>query len=205
MKNRGMQMHMKMELVRSLMLGLGIVLISLSVQAATVDFRDDGTFVAPSYSEGGVTVTGSGDVHLLNVNGLGIVGGAFDSVVDSGEWIKFSFDMPAENVSYWIASAGQTGGSTPGKRTIEAFGIGGISLGLFEEEWAAGTDLSALYGGALIESFILTSEAVTSFRLGTVDFDLVQVSAVPLPAAIPLYASGLALLGFLGWRKKKSG
>lgn len=30
-----------------------------------------------------------------------------------------------------------------------------------------------------------------------------QVSAVPLPAALPLYGAGMALLGFFGWRRKK--
>ena len=197
-------MHMKMELVRNVIAGLGLVLISLGSEAATVDFRDDGTFTSPSYSEGGVTVTGSGDIYSLNLNGLGVVGGNFDNTIDSGEWIRFSFDTPAENISYWVTSAGQAGGSTPGKRTIEAFGIGGISLGLFDDSWAGVTDISVLYGGALIESFVLTSEAVTNFRIGSVDFDLVQVSAVPLPAAIPLYGSGLALLGFLGWRKRRA-
>ena len=29
------------------------------------------------------------------------------------------------------------------------------------------------------------------------------VSEVPLPAALPLFASGLAGLGLLGWRRKK--
>jgi len=31
----------------------------------------------------------------------------------------------------------------------------------------------------------------------------VVVSAVPLPAALPLYGAGIAVLGFLGWRRKK--
>jgi hypothetical protein len=30
-------------------------------------------------------------------------------------------------------------------------------------------------------------------------------SATPLPAALPLFASGLATLGFLGWRRKRKG
>ncbi len=28
-------------------------------------------------------------------------------------------------------------------------------------------------------------------------------SPTPLPAALPLYASGMGVLGFLGWRRKK--
>ena len=31
-----------------------------------------------------------------------------------------------------------------------------------------------------------------------------QVSVVPLPAALPLYGAGVALLGFMGWRKRKN-
>jgi len=30
-----------------------------------------------------------------------------------------------------------------------------------------------------------------------------NISVVPLPAALPLYGSGLAILGFIGWRKKR--
>jgi hypothetical protein len=32
----------------------------------------------------------------------------------------------------------------------------------------------------------------------------VSPSAVPLPAALPLFATGLAGLGLLGWRRKKA-
>lgn len=31
----------------------------------------------------------------------------------------------------------------------------------------------------------------------------ITVSAVPLPAALPLYGAGLAVLGFVGWRKRR--
>lgn len=30
-----------------------------------------------------------------------------------------------------------------------------------------------------------------------------QISAVPLPAALPLYGAGLAVMGFIGWRKRQ--
>jgi hypothetical protein len=33
--------------------------------------------------------------------------------------------------------------------------------------------------------------------------DLGAVGAVPLPSALPLFATGLVALGLLGWRRKK--
>ncbi len=35
-------------------------------------------------------------------------------------------------------------------------------------------------------------------------FETASVSAVPLPAALPLYGAGMAVLGFMGWRRKKT-
>lgn len=32
---------------------------------------------------------------------------------------------------------------------------------------------------------------------------ITMVSAVPLPAALPLYSAGLAVMGFIGWRRKR--
>ncbi len=55
----------------------------------------------------------------------------------------------------------------------------------------------------------LTHDYVGStFKQTTIASFLVQttppVSAVPLPAGLPLYGAGLALMGFIGWRKKRS-
>jgi len=41
----------------------------------------------------------------------------------------------------------------------------------------------------------------------TTDFDIgldnVQVTETPLPATLPLFATGLGALGLLGWRRKR--
>jgi hypothetical protein len=39
----------------------------------------------------------------------------------------------------------------------------------------------------------------------TINFDnlAVRINDVPLPAALPLFATGLGALGLLGWRRKK--
>jgi len=36
------------------------------------------------------------------------------------------------------------------------------------------------------------------------NFEAYNVSVVPLPAALPLYGTGLALMGFVGWRRRKA-
>src|SRR4051794_31969208 len=52
-----------------------------------------------SLTLGGVTVTGSNTLNLLEQNGMGVVGG-FNFEVDDVEWVEFHFDNgPAESVS----------------------------------------------------------------------------------------------------------
>jgi len=70
---------------------------------------------------------------------------------------------------------------------------------------------SSYTGGAL--SATLTFDGATFASLGITpdtyvytlpnDTITVQFSPTPLPATLPLFASGLGLLGLLGWRRKK--
>ncbi|TNE40258.1 MAG: hypothetical protein EP348_02370 [Alphaproteobacteria bacterium] len=59
---------------------------------------------------------------------------------------------------------------------------------------------SSLWSGT---SFAFGADASDdSFTIKKIE--VAQVSAVPLPIALPLYGSGLAVLGFLGWRRRKA-
>jgi hypothetical protein len=49
----------------------------------------------------------------------------------------------------------------------------------------------------------LTSAIVTPARATDVDACAVVIGATPIPAALPLFASGLGALGFIGWRRKR--
>ena len=62
------------------------LLFSDNAQGVTVDYRTLGTFATPSLSQGDITVTGSGDVNVLNLNGLGIVGGFTNNTLDGGTY-----------------------------------------------------------------------------------------------------------------------
>ena len=51
--------------------------------------------------------------------------------------------------------------------------------------------------GALIINFVIGEEGTFAAATGTV------AQVVPLPAALPLFATGLGALGLLGWRRKR--
>jgi hypothetical protein len=94
----------------------------------------------------------------------------------------------------------------------------------FQSDGLMPSDFSATFGGVTLTSltdppfsdgfdgffFSATATAANTtlafnFRddPGFLGFDDVSVNQTPLPAALPLFASGGAMLGFLGWRKKR--
>ena len=101
--------------------------------------------------------------------------------------------------------------------SIEAFGAGGSSLGSFSDFDA--DQLKALYSASsnaellvlainptLFSHILLTSPVGVSVFGGlkqTKQFEISGVSApVPLPAALPLFAGGLGLLGWMARRRR---
>jgi len=51
--------------------------------------------------------------------------------------------------------------------------------------------------------FASLENATLNAALLSIDFTEPVVSVVPLPAALPLFGSGLAVMGFIGWRRKR--
>jgi hypothetical protein len=70
-----------------------------------------------------------------------------------------------------------------------------------------GNSYSAFVNGILITSLLDTD--FTSGQVGLFSgqnpqsFDNFSVSETPLPAALPLFATGLGVVGLLGWRRKR--
>ncbi len=74
------------------------------------------------------------------------------------------------------------------------------SVALFNSLITPGGSLSALAGSHVFPtqgSFLSSATFGPNFLIDQ------QVSVVPLPAALPLYGTGLALMGFIGWRRRQ--
>lgn len=73
---------------------------------------------------------------------------------------------------------------------------------------ANGTPGSVSFGVNVPFRYVrVTDDGLGDPRFPTLGFDLDAVgrtTAVPLPAALPLFASGLGVLGLLGWRRRRA-
>jgi hypothetical protein len=61
-------------------------------------------------------------------------------------------------------------------------------------------------GGGFDEVRIQDTWALSNFnpaQFGSVAIDSIAATPTPLPATLPLFASGLGALGLIGWRRKK--
>ena len=176
---------------------LALLLGTNGAQAVTVDYYNIGTFQTPSLHEGGVTVTGSANVNVLNLNGLGIVGGLDDNTIDGAghESISFLFDTPAKDVTYFVNIAGNTNGDgLTGETLLTAYGTGGY-LGDIAVISAGTKNVSALFGNVPISSFAVSLNTADYIRIASVGYN-----PVPLPGAMWLLGSGLA--GLFGLRRR---
>ena len=165
---------------------LGLVGAGGPALATTERFTGLGTFTTPSIANGNLTVTGSADINVLQFNGLGIVGGFNDTVVDSLEFISFSFAADAV-LDVEILFSFRNGVL---ETDIEGFEPGGASLGTatLVMPFDSPLDVSALFGDVPLESVTLTA-TFASFRIGRISF-----TPIPEPSAALLLGFGLVVL-----------
>ena len=122
-----------------LALGLAVLAASASApaRAETIDFKSLGSFTTPNLTNTNVSVTAEsspgvvGEVNVLNFNGLGVVGGSQNFLLDGQEALIFQFtESPVTGLSLFSQSLGNGNGDQHlGSITVQGFGVNGLSLG----------------------------------------------------------------------------
>jgi hypothetical protein len=120
----------------------------------------------------------------------------------------------SSTLDFFNNAGGATAGITPGTNVIvdltrDATGtVRGYLNGALQFTYDDSTLQQAVVTAAALQFFV--DDAATGFGEasgGFVDYikisDSPNISAVPLPAALPLFATGLGALGLLGWRRKR--
>ena len=120
------------------------------------------------------------------------------SGAQGGETLKLSFDKNVRLDDILFRNSGH--GLATGSLFING-SLLNIASGILNA-----TDLASLAVSAVFDFAYNTAQGGTEFYI---DFAEVSVgpqgtiNPVPLPAALPLYGTGLAVMGFLGWRRKR--
>jgi hypothetical protein len=187
---------------------------AVPAQAALMDFSlNPATTATPSYT--GSTLDTSTAFNLGALTAVvGTVSGSDTTGAVSGESVSFS------TASFTYGSG--TGGTSPISLTKTFAGTGGtytetltsvevtsratanqINLELFGVlNGPAGSGFVNTPAGLLLSA---TQAGGTTFAVSWSGTELSNPpnNPTPLPAALPLFASGLGALGLLGWRKKR--
>jgi len=134
-------------------------------QPAAVTYHDQGTFTTDTLRLGGATVTGSGTVNVLNLNGLGVVGGVSGNFVDGVEWLRFAIDTgAATDISYFVPNAvNGDGDGLVGEATIEAFDLAGASLGSVPVSGGGLFDVSGSFSDVPLSAFTVAAQDGDAF------------------------------------------
>lgn len=143
-------------------------------------------------------------------------GAATIKAADNGTYNDLSISVPGNTFTDLIFTVtlekpGKDEG--PNSLSVEAFGANGSSLGSFsgfdptDLEAANNSILILALNPTLFSSILLTSPVgIVSAGTGieqTKQFEISGVTAVPLPAALPLFAGGLGLLGWMARRRRR--
>ena len=180
---------------------------------------------APGYSETLLDVqvtyvtTLTGSVSFTNLSTLS----QFDVTITAGTGVALGSGEPS---NFPLTPTGTTGGASILQITVapnqtESFSGSAIPLPSYVEEVT--TDLDQFIGLGTYQvleeeipatgdgvAITLPPELLPVSNLGVIagidveyDFTTTAVSGTPLPAALPLFATGLGALGLFGWRRKR--
>jgi hypothetical protein len=202
----------------------------LEAQATTIDFND-ATAAAATCVEGSTQPCFGGNVSgTTDPNGFGTYGqgngftpnvaadysGTNQRIVSSyaGNIFATSFHG-SEHIFTLTAESGFNvqlneilvrNVDLPGFAQTETFEVwaDGVHLTTLDVAYAGVGGTSATFTFANLVAQTISIIGTSAFvGLGGANFDQLSVGTVPIPAALPLFATGLGALGFARWRKNK--
>jgi hypothetical protein len=94
-----------------------------------------------------------------------------------------------------------TAGTTTGG--VGNLGPNNVNLGLSVGQFLSFTGFNLTYDVVSLTSPELFNNVLLLGSAGSVTGSIVDAPTTPLPAALPLFATGLGALGLLGWRRKR--
>lgn len=198
-------------------------IFSASAEAVTTTTTNNVTTAVPLAA----TFYNFDDINLDSIatltvsTGSGVSNGTFGDAPDGGNFLALRDFFDGETLTSGVATwtlvnpasyFGFLWGTNDGPfNTVELFN-GTKSLGLFEgsEFTSGGTNNFANFfagPGESITSVVLRNIGRCCFETDNFAYitatDDTDTSAVPVPAALPLLATGLGALGIAGWRRQK--
>ena len=178
-----------------------------AARAATfIDFEDintGGVATNPPAGYNGLTWSGGTGTNswAVSPSSFGWFSGIQTHSGDNFAWNNFQTNLslsggPFNFTSMWARIGVETSG------TATVHGFNGAT-----EIYAQTLNLTDTYQLFSLNFDGITSWTLTDQTVGTItlmdDITLNGSTATPLPAALPLFATGLGALGLLGWRRKR--
>lgn len=186
-------------MIKTLAASIAAILCAGSVSAATIDFNGVNGSVpyATSYFEDGYVLTASSPSSGSH---YGDVFGDFD---------RFGWHAGGDNANSQSWTLARVGGGLFDMLSFQLGGMFGSEDMRVRNSNGGNFNLDDNSNYATTSSTWSTVSWVSFTLNGNEDawMDNIrtrEISAVPGPAALPLAASGMALLGFAGWRRRKS-
>jgi hypothetical protein len=185
--------------VATVLAGAALVSFVPAANASTVVYNFDGSSVTPAFTAtvsldvtGGQASSGTGNIDFS--------GNIFDLTL-------ITLATPGGNYGGATGFRDNHGTDIFGGDTVIPIDTNGLIFAITNNPvWGANALFAVWSTGGDNYQFLLSGTLPDVFNVYYVIGDVTgsaEVSATPLPAAFPLFVSGLGALGLLGWRRKR--